>query len=314
MTILHQNLDRLPDAAKNCAIAIGNFDGLHKGHRVLIARAQSVAKQLGVPLGVLTFSPHPRRFFQPNAEPFLITRMPMKQRLMQEMGVDHLFALAFDETVARMAPKDFIEQILIKDLRIRHAVVGHDFAFGKDRAGNIDTLKGYTQRFTLDIMEPITARDGAVFSSSAARECLHAGNFEAAENILGWPWQIEGPVMKGDQRGRTLGYPTANQDMDGYVRPPFGIYAVKALVESETTWRNGVANIGIRPMFPSKAPLCETHIFDFSSEIYGKMLRVMPIGKLRDEMRFDNAAALMAQMKEDCIQALAMLESRRVNS
>lgn len=313
MTALHQNLDHLPDTARGCAIAIGNFDGMHKGHCALIARTQASAKGLDAPLGVLTFTPHPRRFFQPQAEPFLITKMPMKQRLMSDAGVDHLFALNFARDIAEMTAEEFIERVLIEKLQTRHVTVGRDFAFGKDRGGTAALLSQYSQHFTLDAVDRFADNSGAIFSSSLVRGFLRTGDFDAAEKALGWRWQIENPIVRGDQRGRLLGFPTANQEMNGYVRPPFGIYAVKAMIEGENIWRNGVANIGIRPMYPSEVPLCETFIFDFSDEIYGKMLRIMPIKKLRAEMRFDGEKALIVQMKEDCIQALLVLESRQTS-
>jgi riboflavin kinase/FMN adenylyltransferase len=296
-------------SATGCVLAIGNFDGVHQGHRALIARAREIAVKEGGPLGIVTFEPHPRQFFQPATEPFRLTLLPMKQRLLQELGVHHIFALPFDSELSQLTAEEFIDRILVSDLKARHVVVGENFAFGKRRSGTVKTLAAAGDKFKLTAMKPVLSQEGQVYSSSAIRELLRQGQFQAAEKLLGWPWQIEAPVVNGDKRGRELGYPTANQNVPDYVRIPYGIYAVRVRLENESLWRDGVANFGIRPMFQIAQPIFETFIFDFSSEIYGKNIRVQPVKHLRPEQSFKDIAALVAQMKEDCIKAKAVLKS-----
>ena len=308
MITLHTDIRHIPATAQGCVLVIGNFDGVHLGHRALIEKAKALAEREKAPLGVMTFEPHPRRFFQPEAESFRLTMPPMKQRLLENLGVDHLFSLEFDQALSRIAAAEFIDRILVQSLRARHIIVGEDFAFGRGREGTAETLRA-AKKFGLSTMPPVTAPDGQVYSSSAVRELLRQGRFAEAEKMLGWPWAMEAPVIHGDKRGRTLGFPTANQDMAGYVGIPHGVYAVRVLIEGETVWHNGAASFGIRPMFQRHLPVFETFIFDFSREIYGKMLRVQPVKYLRTELRFKDTEALVAQMKEDCITAKAVLKS-----
>jgi riboflavin kinase/FMN adenylyltransferase len=305
--------EKIPAAAQGGVVAIGNFDGVHLGHRALIRQAAESARAAGAPLGVITFEPHPRQFFQPAAEPFRLTLLPMKQRLLKEQGVDHVFALPFARELSQLTAEDFIDQILVRDLKVKHVVVGENFAFGKGRAGTVKTLAAASDKFKLTIVKPVQSPQGQVYSSSSARALLKQGQFQTAEKLLGWQWQIEAPVVNGDKRGRELGYPTANQNVPDYVRIPYGIYAVRVLIEGESIWRDGVANFGIRPMFQIAQPIFETFIFDFSCEIYGKMMRVQPVKHLRAEQSFKDLAALIAQMKEDCIAAKAVLKSKPIS-
>lgn len=311
MTVLHDNPGKIPAAAQGCVLVVGNLDGVHRGHRALIEKARALAAKAGAPLGVLTFEPHPRQFFQPDGEPFRLTLLPMKQRLLAELKVDHLFAFAFDREFSRLSGEDFIDRILAGALKARHIVVGEDFSFGRDRSGNAATLTAASAagKFGLTLVPQVASPAGQVYSSSAVREQLRQGNFAAAEALLGWPWQMEAPVVHGDKRGRTLGFPTANQDVAGYVRIPYGVYAVQAQLEGESLWRGGAANFGIRPMFKSALPVFETYIFDFAEEIYGKILRIRPVRRLRPEQAFAGLPELVAQMKDDCIRAKAVLES-----
>jgi riboflavin kinase/FMN adenylyltransferase len=311
MTLLHDNRDRIPDAAKGCVLVIGNLDGIHLGHRALIEKARALAAERQAPLGVLTFEPHPRQFFQPGGDPFRLTLLPMKQRLLAELKVDHLFAFAFNREFSILSGDAFIDRVLVQSLKARHVVVGEDFSFGRERSGTAATLKAAAAvgKFGLSLVPQVVSPAGQVYSSSAVRELLRQGKFAEASALLGWPWQMEAPVVHGDKRGRTLGYPTANQDMAEYLRIPYGVYAVKALIEGETLWRGGAANFGIRPMFKSATPIFETFIFDFAEEIYGKILRVQPLRHLRPELSFAGLPELIAQMKDDCIKAKAVLES-----
>lgn len=292
-------------------MAIGSFDGVHLGHRALIEKARAIAKQTSAPMGVMTFEPHPRRFFQPDATPFLLTTLPTKQHLFEETGVDFLFALEFDQAFSQIDGTDFIKKVLVENIGASHIVVGPDFAFGHKRSGTVASLEAVASagKFKLSVMPSVTGPDGCVYSSTAIRAQLKQAKFFEAEKNLGRPWQMEAPVIHGDKRGRTLNYPTANQDFREYVRIPYGVYAVKVLIDGERNWRNGAANFGIRPMFKSEQPIFETFIFDFSEEIYGKNMAVRPVKYLRPELSFVDVQALMAQMKEDCITAKAVLES-----
>lgn len=314
MITLHDTLDHVPAAAQGAVLAIGNFDGVHLGHRALIKQAEKIADAAPAPLGVMTFEPHPRRFFQPEAEPFRLTLPPMKQRLLEELGVRHLFSPAFSPAFSRLTGQEFIDRILVRDLKVRHVIVGADFGFGHKRSGTAATLQMAADagKFGLSLVTPVQSSQGEVYSSSRIRALLRQGDFDGAEKLLGWPWQIEAAVVHGDRRGRTLGYPTANQNVPEYARIPYGIYAVRVLVEGETAWREGVANFGIRPMFQIPQPIFETFIFDFSDEIYGKEMRVRPVKHLRPELSFSGIPALVAQMKEDCITAKAVLKSTHI--
>jgi riboflavin kinase/FMN adenylyltransferase len=311
MTILHTSLDDISSTAQDCVLAIGNFDGVHLGHRALVGRARALATTLQAPLGIITFEPHPRQFFQPAGEPFRLTLLPMKQRLLSAMGVDHIFALPFNQELAAMTAEDFIEKILVQRLTARMVAVGENFAFGRNKGGTAKTLDAAARagKFKLSVITSAMAASGEIYSSTAIRALLRQGQFEAAEKLLGWPWQIEAPVVAGDKRGRTIGFPTANQNVPDYVHIPFGIYAVRVCIEGETQWRAGVANFGIRPMFKIAQPIFETFIFEFDGDIYGKSLRVQPVRHLRAEASFQDLAALVAQMKEDCIAAKAVLKS-----
>ena len=311
MVVLHNNIEALPAPAKGCVVAIGNFDGVHTGHRALIAEAAATARKLGAPLGVLTFEPHPREFFGRGAEPFRLTLLPMKTRLMGAMGVEHMFALAFDEKLASLPAQEFIGRILVRDLQAKHVVVGADFAFGKGRTGTADTLRDAEKAglFGLTIVQPVCCDESEAFSSSRIRALIREGKFAAAAALLGHPWEIEAEIVHGDKRGRDLGYPTANQRVERYLRPPFGVYAVRVLIEGESAWREGAANFGIRPMFRIEEPIFETFILDFSGDIYGKIMRVQPIAHLRPEMSFEGLEALKERIKQDCVAARAVLKS-----
>lgn len=307
MTVLCTSLENIPLEPRGGVLVIGNFDGVHLGHRSMLAQAKDMARKIGAPLDVLTFEPHPRQFFQPESEPFRLTLLPMKQRLMEEIGVDRLFALEFNQAFSQLGADEFIDRILIQKLQARHIVVGTDFSFGRGRSGTVETLKN--KPFSLSTVAPVTTPDGLVYSSTAIRTLLRQGQFPEAESLLGWPWQMEAPVVHGDKRGRTLGFPTANQDMTSQIRIPYGVYAVKIRIEGETGWRNGCANFGIRPMFQRAHPIFETFIFDFNDDIYGKNMLVRPIRRLRQELAFPGLPSLVAQIEEDCIAAKAVLLS-----
>lgn len=315
---LFRHTTGLPPEARGAVVVLGNFDGVHRGHRALIAKAHAVAETTGAAIGVVTFEPHPRQVFRPDDPPFRLTPMHIKTRLLAEAGVDLLFVLTFDADFAAQSADTFVDDILAGGLGISHAIAGHDFRFGKGRAGDADflTAAGARHGFGVTIVDPQAHETGTVFSASEVRRSLEAGDPLRAAEILGRPWEIEGRVVKGDQRGRTLGYPTANIDMADFLRPAYGVYAIRAAVDqaeaaraggAPLAWINGVANLGIRPMWRTDRPMLEAHLFDFSGDLYGKHLRVQMVGFLRGEMRFDGVDPLIEQMNRDSANARAIL-------
>jgi riboflavin kinase/FMN adenylyltransferase len=298
----------LPAALKGGAIAIGNFDGLHRGHEHLIALARDEAASRAVPAGVLTFEPHPRRLFRPGDPPFRLSPFRMKMRRLAELGLDYAMVLHFDAAFASTPAETFIAEILTGGLGVSHITVGEDFRFGHKRGGDVGLLRAAgietTACFAVcdETAEPI--------SSSRVRSLLTDGKPRAAARLLGRVWETEGRVQKGDQRGRELGYPTANipPDLD-VLQPKFGIYAIRAQNEDapDSPWIPGVANWGIRPMYALEAPLLEAHLFDFSGDLYGKHLRIRWVEYLRGEAKFDGLEALIAQMDRDAAAARAAL-------
>ena len=297
----------IPEAARGGVVAIGNFDGMHPGHRALIATAARIAREKGLPLTALTFEPHPREFSR-EAEPFRLTLQTPKERLLKEAGADHVVTLPFDAGLAALTAEVFIADILVEGLAARHVVVGEDFHFGRQRGGTVATLES-AGGFGVTALAPACDAEGTPYSSTRVRDALRTGDFARAEALLGYPFEVEGEVLHGDKRGREIGFPTANQDVTRYVRIPFGIYAVQLKVEGEGEWRAGAASFGIRPMFEVRQPLLETHIFDFAQEIYGKILRVRPIKYLRPEMHFGHIAELESQIREDCAAARLALDA-----
>lgn len=283
-----------------CVLAIGNFDGVHRGHQELLSRA----KGLGEELAVLTFEPHPKQLFQPDEPPSRITPAPLKAARLHKAGVDHLIALKFNWDFASQSAENFIENI-IRKINPAHVVVGYDFRFGQMRKGHPEMIA--QAGLPLTIVEEVADEGEDKFSSSRIRQAIRHGDIKVANDMLGWQWELRGQIIKGDQRGRELGYPTANMDLGEVVHPAYGIYAVRAQIEGEEEWHAGAANIGIRPMFEVPTAQAETFIFDFDREIYGKTLCVRPVRRLRSEAKFDSLEALTTQMAEDCRQAREVL-------
>ena len=309
--LVFRHYDDLPEEARGAVVAIGNFDGIHRGHQAVIGKAGRLARELEAPLGVLTFEPHPRTFFQPDLPPFRLTPFRIKARLIEALGVDVLTVLTFDETLAAMSAEAFIEEVLGAGLGVRHIIVGEDFRFGAKRRGDIALLKsiGRQHGFGVSSIAKVAAAGGEAFSSTRVRDYLTAGDATRAARLLGRYFEIEGRVQDGDKRGRELGYPTANIALSAILLPAFGIYAIRAGIDrgAETQWHDGVANLGIRPMFESKTPLMEAHLFDFSGDLYGEHLRVALVDYLRPELKFDSIAALKTQMDEDARRARVIL-------
>lgn len=299
-------LKEIDSTAKGCVVAIGNFDGVHKGHQALLQKARAQAEDLGVPLGVLTFEPHPRRLFRPDDPPNRITPPPVKHWRLETFGIEYVFSIPFDWDFASQSADDFIRTVLKDGLDARHIVVGEDFRFGQMRKGEPADIEKAGIEITA-ISKIADMRDD-IYSSSRIRSALRAGDIQAANDILGWSWEMRGEVIKGDQRGRELGYPTANVKLGQTIHPSYGIYAVRVQIEGEDQWRNAATNIGIRPMFEVPTAQVETFIFDFDQEIYGKTLRIQPVQRLRSEAKFNSLDDLKAQMQKDCDQAREILE------
>lgn len=306
MVAVFEHWQKVPAEWKGGAVALGNFDGVHKGHQALLADAAAHAKALGKPLVALTFEPHPRRFFVPDTGPFRLTMPPAKTRLLGEHGVQAILAQHFDEAFAALTADAFIDDVLLKGLGARHVVCGYDFTFGARRSGNVERLRteGKAKGFGVTVLDPVM-REGEIYSSTSIREALRAGWPSEAAELLGHAWEIEGVVEKGDQRGRTIGFPTANVALGEHLRPRFGVYAVRALVEGK--WLNAVANLGKRPTIGKLQENFEVHLFDFAGDLYGKTLRVALVDFIRPEMKFAGLDQLKAQIAADSQAARAIL-------
>jgi riboflavin kinase/FMN adenylyltransferase len=310
---VHRGYWSLPKAALHGVVAIGNFDGVHRGHRALIDAARTRARELQAPLGVVTFEPHPRELLTPDKAPPRLTPFRIKARLLAEAGVEHLFALAFNEHLLTKSPEAFVHDVLAGGLGIRHAVVGFDFRFGHRRAGDVDTLAslGEEYGFALTRIEPVTWR-GAVCSSSRIREAVAAGDVSLALDLLGRAFMVEGRVVEGERRGRELGYPTANLRPPGgrALWPPPGIYAMRASWrQGRPAWQDAVASLGVRPTFGGGELLLEVHLLDGAADLYGKRLCCAFIERLRGEERFETTTALVEQMGRDRARAREVLAS-----
>lgn len=298
--------DVLPPALERPVVAIGNFDGVHRGHRAVIGTAIDQARSLGRPALAVTFEPHPRAFFRPAEPIFRLTPEPMKLKRLSETGLDGAVVLAFDAAMAGRDAEDFVAAILVGRLGVSMVVAGYDFHFGKGRGGSPLFLReaGKRHGFGVEIVPPLLD-EGAQISSSVIRAALAQGRVEQAAHMLGAPFAIEAEVVHGDKRGRELGYPTANMRLDPAVTLAHGIYAVT--VEIEGVRHKGVASFGRRPTFDDGAPRLETFVFDFSGDLYGRTLIVAFHAWLRPELKFDGIDALIAQMDIDSARARAAL-------
>ncbi len=295
---------------RGASAAIGNFDGVHLGHQAVIDIARDRARALGAPLGVITFEPHPREFFHPEAPPFRLMNAETRQHRLERLGVERLYQLPFDGRLAALTAERFAREVLVEGLGLRHAVVGRDFRFGKGREGDAAMLErfGREMGFGVTIAELVHGAHGEV-SSTSIRKALSEGRPREAAAMLGHWHRIDGEVYGGDRRGRELGYPTANMSIDRLHPPRFGIYAVKVevLTGPHAGCYDGAASVGVRPMFGNNQPNLETFLFDFSGDLYGEHLSVAFIEYLRPEAKFDSLEALVAQMDEDCARAREIL-------
>ena len=292
---------------RGAIIALGNFDGFHKGHQAVVQAAIDWAKSENRPVIVATFDPHPVRHFKPDTPPFRLTTLDQRERLFTAAGADAMLVFEFDAQLAATTAEDFVEKLLVERFGAAGVVTGEDFTFGKGRAGNVDVMKELGAPLGL-ATESVSAvnEDGDVVSSSRIRGALEEGDCETAARLLTRPFAIEGTVIHGDKNGRDLGFPTANVDMGHYLRPKYGIYAVKGRLPAGRVV-NGAANLGIRPSFDPPKELLEPHFFDLDEDLYGQVIEVELHHFLRGEEKFDDLDALIVQMEKDCEQARLLL-------
>jgi riboflavin kinase / FMN adenylyltransferase len=286
------------EALRGATVAIGNFDGVHRGHKAVIAAALARARALGKPSAALTFEPHPRAFFNPDEPLFRLTPEAAKLRLLAATGLDGAIVLTFNAELAKLTAEDFVQRVLVDRFAISGAAIGFNFHFGANRAGSPDFLQAEGKRhgFAVDIVPPLLD-GGRPVSSGPIRAALAAGRLDDAAEFLGYPWFVSGTVIHGDKRGRELGFPTANLRLDPACALRHGIYAVRTAITGRRY--DGVASFGRRPMFDTGAVLLEIFLFDFAGDLYGANIDVAFIAWLRDEAMFASAKDLMRQMTED---------------
>ena len=288
--------------------AIGNFDGVHLGHRSVIDMARAALPD--APLGVVTFEPHPREYFAPDAPPFRLMGAEARAHQLQKIGVDKLYELGFDAALSGLNPRAFAQEVIVDGLGLRHVVVGADFRFGKARAGTSEQLQAFGAEMGFGVtIAPLMAKGPDTVSSTAIRNALTEARPRDAAAMLGHWHRVEGPILHGEKRGRELGYPTANMSIDGLHPPAFGVYAVLVdVLEGPQAGRyHGVASLGVRPMFGENKANLETFIFDFKGDLYGKHVSVALVDHLRGEEKFDSLDALITQMDADSAQARSIL-------
>lgn len=287
-------------------LALGNFDGVHRGHQVVLKAALKKAADLKLTASVAIFDPHPRRFFQPDAAPFRIMDDNQQIDVLGQLGFDRVHIIPFDESIANMMPREFVETVLCGWANVQHIFVGADFEFGKGRSGDVAILTGIGEQLGFSVSGKGLESAGAEkISSSRIRACLAAGDVASAADLLGRPWAVRGEIETGDQRGRTIGFPTANIPLREYCRPKFGVYAVR--MDMNGTSHPGVANVGLRPTVGGATERLEVHLFDFARDIYGKTVEVEFVDFLRPEQKFNGLDELKAQIAADAAVARQVL-------
>ncbi|TYB82399.1 bifunctional riboflavin kinase/FAD synthetase [Maritimibacter fusiformis] len=300
----------IDEGDRGASVAIGNFDGVHLGHQYVIDIARAEAVKIAAPLGVVTFEPHPREYFAPKAPPFRLMNAEGRAHRLDWLGVEKLYELSFNDTLSAKTPEAFARDVIVEGLGLKHVVVGEDFHFGKDRAGNPGTLTDLGEKLGFGVtVAPLMHHTGEEVSSTAIRAALSEGRPRDAARMLGHWHRIDGKVIRGDQRGRDLGYPTANMSIRGLHPPKFGVYAVRVdvLTGPHAGTYGGAASMGVRPMFGENLPNLESYLFDFTGDIYDAHVSVALIEYLRPEEVFSSVDALIAQMGADCARARDIL-------
>jgi riboflavin kinase/FMN adenylyltransferase len=306
MLIIESGKD-VPDSARRGVVAIGNFDGVHRGHQALLDTAKRQARHIRAPFGVVTFEPHPRSFFRPQQPLFRLSPAPLKQRLMRAIGADFLVVLEFNRALAQLEAEQFIRKFIVEHLRAAHVVTGYDFHFGHGRKGNPEMLRRLAPtRFEVTIVDQVTDDDGqAPFSSSAIRNQLRHGRVGEAALNLGYRWQLTGEVVKGDGRGAAIGFPTANIGLDPSIEPLNGIYAVS--VRHAGRSYHGAGYIGERPTFATGRRFLEVHLLEFAGDLYSHIIDVVFVDLIRADMKFSSATKLIDQMRQDTAEVCRRL-------
>lgn len=290
----------LPAADRGASVALGNFDGVHRGHQQVIAQAAKAALAQRTPLGVITFDPHPRRLFRPTEPAFKLMTHAQQARALGGLGVDLLYLLPFDFEMASFGDREFVEKVLVEGLGVKHVAVGFDISFGRGRTGSPELMKAYGQEygFTVSVAEPVASSEGEKFSSTSVRDALRDGHPEQAARILGRPFAIEGVVRRGQQLGRQLGFPTANVEVEDYVVPKLGVYATRTRLPDGREVP-GVANLGNNPTTGIVETRLETWLFDFDEDLYGQIIETDLIAFLRPELKFDSLELMIQQIRRD---------------
>ncbi len=307
MTPIYYSDEKIPDDVRGAIIALGNFDGFHKGHQLVTKTAYDWAQSKGRPLIIATFDPHPVRYFRPDTPPFRLTTLEQRAELFGQAGANAMLVFSFNAALASTRADDFIAHLLVDHLGAYGVVTGEDFTFGQGAKGDILLLHGYGAMVGLSAKAVKVMKDDEVISSSRIRKALQEGNPQNAMQLLTRPFTIKGDVIHGDKNGRLLGYPTANIEMNQYLRPKYGIYAVKGRLPDGRIL-DGAANLGMRPSFDPPKELLEPYFFDFNEDLYGQTIEVELHHFLRGEAKFDNIEELKTQMALDCDRARALLE------
>jgi len=305
-----QRYTNLTASDQGAVIALGNFDGLHRGHQAVIKRAQSIADEIGAPLGIGLFRPHPYRFFKPDAAPFRLMSARIREQVMAELGVKYLYEIPFDENLRDMDDTEFVDRVLHQGLGIRHVIVGEDYGFGKNRCGDVESLTRLCGKRGIGVtaISPVGLHQlYGKYGSTEIRKALQEGDVFHAQHMLSRPWRVDGIVQKGQQRGRTINFPTANLDFADLVRPKFGVYVVEACIEGEDIWRPAVANTGSRPTVDGEEARLEVHLLDFDRDLYGQLIDVRFRSFIRAEQKFESFDALKNQIMQDADGARAIL-------
>jgi riboflavin kinase/FMN adenylyltransferase len=304
---LVRGLQNIPKAVRGCVLTVGNYDGVHLGHQQMIGAVKRRAAELGTAATVLVFEPSSKEFIDPDGAPPRLTRWREKFAALQALGVDRLVTLRFDEHIRAMTPQSFVDELIVAGLGAKYLVVGDDFRYGSNACGTIESLRaaGREHGFGVEQMDPFIL-DGVRVSSTAVRERLEQADYAGAARLLGRPYRMTGRVARGAELGRTLGFPTANLRLMRRKSPMWGVLAVR-VHGIEARALEGVASLGTRPTVNGNEPLLEVHVFDFSGDLYGRLIEVEFVAKLRDEVKFESLDAMMVQMRVDAAQARDVL-------
>ena len=305
--IVHEGYKNVPPQIRGGVVAIGNFDGVHKGHQALIGEAVKAAREKGFSAGVMIFEPHPREFFHPEESHFRLTPLKQKLAVFEAMGLDFVVVVPFDAALAKLEHFEFVDDVLAQGLDVRHVVVGYDFYYGRQRRGSPESmiLAGIEYDWDVTVVPPV-AEGGEVFSSTAIRLKLAQGDVQGAAAELGRRWRVGGTVIGGAKRGTGMGYPTANVPMPKGTALGHGIYAVRAHVDG--SMHDGAAYLGTRPTFDDGMPVLEVFLLDFDDDLYGKEMEVEFVAFIRGDRKFDSAEALVKQMDEDVAKVRDVLK------